>query len=96
MPPELVTEVLEYLPINDLWTAARVSRQFYAAAWQAGLFIHRDIDCQAASGHADQLAVFQDVLAQAQRKDLQLSLSLTFFSPAQRVLFGREPVYATL
>ncbi|EJD47095.1 hypothetical protein AURDEDRAFT_163705 [Auricularia subglabra TFB-10046 SS5] len=68
LPAELVTTILEYLPFTELWTAARVSRQFYGAAWQAGLFIHRQIELE--SGNcASQLAVFEAVLEHALRKD---------------------------
>lgn len=80
LPAELLSIILEYLPINELWTAARASRQFYAAAWRAGLFIHRDIEWLDDNGHADELAVFKDVLEQARRKDvLRLSLTLACY-----------------
>ncbi|EJD47096.1 hypothetical protein AURDEDRAFT_163706 [Auricularia subglabra TFB-10046 SS5] len=75
---ELVVAVLEYLPLNELWTAARVSRQYYGAAWQAGLLIHRRIELE--SGNcAWQVAVFSTVVEHALgRKELRLSLHLQF------------------
>ncbi|EJD35094.1 hypothetical protein AURDEDRAFT_175818 [Auricularia subglabra TFB-10046 SS5] len=43
LPPELVTNIVEHLDQADLRRAASVSRTFYAAAWRAGLYIHRDL-----------------------------------------------------
>ncbi|EJD47151.1 hypothetical protein AURDEDRAFT_163759 [Auricularia subglabra TFB-10046 SS5] len=78
LPAELVAEVLEYLSIDELWTAARVSRQFYAATWRAGLFIHRQLDWMPARGSIPGLDVLKDLVDHALRKDLRISLTLTW------------------
>ncbi|EJD47117.1 hypothetical protein AURDEDRAFT_163723 [Auricularia subglabra TFB-10046 SS5] len=83
LPDELVADILEYLPPGELWAAARVSRQFYAACWRAGVFIHRSIFFSRDEDHPRRISMFMDVLEHAKQKGLNLSLSIRFCFPVE-------------
>ncbi|EJD34044.1 hypothetical protein AURDEDRAFT_176898 [Auricularia subglabra TFB-10046 SS5] len=83
LPTEIVTSVLEYLPLDELWNAALVSNQFYMSAWLAGLFIHRTIAQDLDHSYVRRLLIFEDVLAHAKRREFRLNLSLTCDLPQE-------------
>ncbi|EJD38013.1 hypothetical protein AURDEDRAFT_129084 [Auricularia subglabra TFB-10046 SS5] len=72
----LVLSILECLPLRDLRRAAAVSRLFYAEAWRAGLYIHRTIRFACGYTIDDSLAVYNELLEHALRKDLRLGITL--------------------
>ncbi|EJD35095.1 hypothetical protein AURDEDRAFT_175819 [Auricularia subglabra TFB-10046 SS5] len=81
LPPELVAKILEYLDLADLRRAAAVSRDFYAIAWQAGLYIHRNIRWSADSGGFMQHTTLNELVRHALKKDrLRLSFSCSVMS----------------
>ncbi|EJD45286.1 hypothetical protein AURDEDRAFT_165500 [Auricularia subglabra TFB-10046 SS5] len=96
LPVELVLGILERLSLNELWTTARVSREFYSLSWRAGLFIHRNINWTTDYCYVPRLEVFKEVLEHAKQKDLRLSLSIWSFFPGEYVLRCRASIYQTI
>ncbi|EJD34277.1 hypothetical protein AURDEDRAFT_176671 [Auricularia subglabra TFB-10046 SS5] len=84
LPEELTLAILKCLPLDELWTAAHVSRRFYALALDAGLRIHRDIAWTIDSGHVSELNEFKDVLEHVKQKGMPpLSLDLWTYFPGE-------------
>ncbi|EJD45863.1 hypothetical protein AURDEDRAFT_164921 [Auricularia subglabra TFB-10046 SS5] len=73
-----VLQILAFLDVGYLRTAAAVSRQFYASAWRAGLYIHLKQRWGAyGDSYSALLAIFKEIVRHVLRKGLRLSISLT-------------------
>ncbi|EJD44452.1 hypothetical protein AURDEDRAFT_185058 [Auricularia subglabra TFB-10046 SS5] len=75
LPPELVINILEHLDQADLRSAAAVSRSFYAAAWRAGLYIHRNISWSDQPAGVSPSTTPTELVHHALKKGLRLSVS---------------------
>ncbi|EJD37589.1 hypothetical protein AURDEDRAFT_173354 [Auricularia subglabra TFB-10046 SS5] len=84
LPWEITLAVLKSLSLDELWTTAGVSRRFYAQAWEAGLFIHRNITWTTGSDYVSELDVFKAVLEHVKQKGVpRLSLCLWTYFPGE-------------
>ncbi|EJD55674.1 hypothetical protein AURDEDRAFT_155913 [Auricularia subglabra TFB-10046 SS5] len=80
LPDELVVCILDFLDLHDLQAAAAVGRQFYNAAWRAGLYTERSyLPYSRLKDFESWVNTWTEVVKHAVRKDLRLAL--TFESP---------------
>ncbi|EJD33900.1 hypothetical protein AURDEDRAFT_131448 [Auricularia subglabra TFB-10046 SS5] len=78
LPDDILHCVLDCFDLAQLWSAARVSRQFYRASRRAGMYVHRTI-----RGSAPEIDTWTEVVAHAIDRDLRIALSV-------RLLGGSE------
>ncbi|EJD39703.1 hypothetical protein AURDEDRAFT_128075 [Auricularia subglabra TFB-10046 SS5] len=91
LPDDVLVCALELLNLKQLWSAAGVSRQFYAAARRAGLYIHRTLkddnfygeiyhwrNCDIIDREVD---VWNELVDHALKRNLRVSFSLLWERP---------------